>query len=136
MSHSLMQVALPRRLVVTYQSIIPLPCYTTHRSASLTLMANMTAKPLLSDLAPTVTHVPSNFVRPIADRPDLQAVQPSDASIPLIDIHGLDGPNRSHIVQQIGQACQDFGLFQVLINSNTQALTSIILLPFICMLLL
>jgi hypothetical protein len=74
-----------------------------------------TAKLLLADLASSgVKQIPSNFIRPISDRPNLSDVQISDGSIPLIDLRGLDGPNHSTIIEQIGQACQRDGFFQVL----------------------
>ncbi|KAM7525971.1 hypothetical protein LguiA_015873 [Lonicera macranthoides] len=72
-----------------------------------------TAKQLLSDLISTVNHVPSNYIRPISERPNLSNVRVSVESIPLIDLEGLDGPNHSHIIQQIGLACQQDGFFQV-----------------------
>ncbi|KAI4328990.1 hypothetical protein L6164_021299 [Bauhinia variegata] len=77
-----------------------------------------TTKPLLlSDLASStvrLSHVPSNFIRPLGDRPNLQEVQSSDAvSISLIDLRGLRGPNRPQIIQNIARACQDYGFFQV-----------------------
>lgn len=71
-------------------------------------------KVLLTDLASSVNHVPSNYIRPISDRPNLSDVQSSDASIPVIDLQGLHGPNHSNIIKQIGQACQQDGFFQVL----------------------
>ncbi|KAG6633818.1 protein DMR6-LIKE OXYGENASE 2-like [Carya illinoinensis] len=75
-------------------------------------MAN--TKLLLTDLAPTMSHVPSNYIRPISDRPNLSDVQISDQGfIPLIDLQGLEGPNREDIIKQIGQACQHDGFFQV-----------------------
>ncbi|GLT64658.1 hypothetical protein SLA2020_371370 [Shorea laevis] len=70
-------------------------------------------KLLLTDFASTVNHVPSNYIRPISDRPNLADVQTSDDSIPVIDLQGLYGPNHSVIVHQIGQACQEYGFLQV-----------------------
>lgn len=70
-------------------------------------------KLLLTDLASSVSHVPSNYIRPISDRPNLSDVQTSDDSIPLIDLQGLHGPDHSEIIKQIGQACQQNGFFQV-----------------------
>lgn len=71
------------------------------------------ATKLLSDLVSGVTHVPSNYVRPAHDRPNLDLVQSCDHSIPLINLQGFDGSRRSDIVKQIGLACQDYGFFQV-----------------------
>lgn len=72
-----------------------------------------TAKLLLTDLVSGVSHVPSNYIRPISDRPNLSDVQTSEGSIPLIDFQGLHGSNHSDIIKQIGQACQQNGFFQV-----------------------
>lgn len=72
---------------------------------------------LLTDLvASNVKHVPSNYIRPISDRPNLAAVNTSSVdSIPLIDLRGLHGPNHSKIIEQIGKACEHDGFFQVYI---------------------
>ncbi|CAK7357499.1 unnamed protein product [Dovyalis caffra] len=73
-----------------------------------------TAKLLLADLASSgVKQIPSNYIRPITDRPNLSDVQISDRSIPLIDLQGLNGPNHSLIIKQVAQACQNDGFFQV-----------------------
>lgn len=72
-----------------------------------------TGKPvLLSDLVSIASYVPSNYIRPVSARPKLSEVLSSDGSIPLIDLQGLEGPNRSSIVGEIGQACQTHGFFQ------------------------
>ncbi|XP_021690907.2 protein DMR6-LIKE OXYGENASE 2 [Hevea brasiliensis] len=72
------------------------------------------SKPLLADLASLgVNHVPSNYIRPISDRPNLSDVEMSDASIPLIDLQDLHGPNHSLVIAQIGRACQFDGFFQI-----------------------
>ncbi|KAG4937983.1 hypothetical protein AAZX31_16G016000 [Glycine max] len=72
-----------------------------------------TTKPLLTDLASTVDRVPSNFIRPIGDRPNLQQLHSSIASIPIIDLQGLGGSNHSQIIQNIAHACQNYGFFQI-----------------------
>ncbi|KAI9174511.1 hypothetical protein LWI28_018413 [Acer negundo] len=73
-----------------------------------------TTKLLVSDFASTVKNVPSNYIRPIYDRPNLSDVHiSSEVSIPLIDLHQLSGPRRSHVIKQIGLACQQDGFFQV-----------------------
>lgn len=75
-------------------------------------MAN--AKLLLSDLASSMDCVPSRYVRPVNDRPNLDEVQSSlDGSIPLIDLQDLHGPSRSHVIKQIAEACQIDGFFRV-----------------------
>ncbi|KAL5551474.1 hypothetical protein UlMin_001650 [Ulmus minor] len=65
-------------------------------------------KLLLADLASNAKYVPSKYIWPVSDRPNLTEVNTSsDASIPLIDLHDLDGPNHDEIIKQIGQACQN-----------------------------
>ena len=68
---------------------------------------------MISDLASTVSRVPSNFIRPFGERPNLEQVQFSGDSIPVIDLQGLGGPNHSDVIGKIGQACQEYGFFQV-----------------------
>ncbi|KAJ6752376.1 hypothetical protein OIU85_002776 [Salix viminalis] len=69
---------------------------------------------LLADLAASgVKQIPSGYIRPITDRPNLSDVQISHDSIPLIDLHGLTGPSRSLVIKQISQACENDGFFQV-----------------------
>nr|TKS02369.1 hypothetical protein D5086_0000166280 [Populus alba] len=69
---------------------------------------------LLADLASSgVKQIPTSYIRPISDRPNLSDVQISDVPIPLIDLHGLNGPNHSLIIKQISQACGNDGFFQV-----------------------
>ncbi|KAJ6293377.1 hypothetical protein OIU78_025367 [Salix suchowensis] len=73
-----------------------------------------TGKLLLADVAFSgVKQIPSNYIRPISDRPNLSDVHISDGSIPLIDLHGLNGPDHLTVIGQIGQACQRDGFFQV-----------------------
>ncbi|KAL1142689.1 hypothetical protein V6Z11_A11G112300 [Gossypium hirsutum] len=58
-------------------------------------------KPLLTDLVST------------SDRPNVDEVT-FDHSIPLVDLqHFDDGPNRSTVVRAIGDACRNYGFFQV-----------------------
>jgi hypothetical protein len=73
-----------------------------------------TTKPLLSDLVAGKSHVPSNYIRPTYDRPNLKEVESFDGAIPLIDLQDLNGPNRSYIIEQIGLACRNYGFFQVI----------------------
>ncbi|XP_022738203.1 protein DMR6-LIKE OXYGENASE 2-like [Durio zibethinus] len=79
-------------------------------------------KLLLADLASTVKQVPSNYIRPISDRPNPSDVQVSDVSIPLIDLQDLYGPYRSDILKQIALACQDDGFFQVKNHGISEAM--------------
>ncbi|CAN8246602.1 unnamed protein product [Cochlearia groenlandica] len=77
------------------------------------MAASATSKLLVSDFASSVSHVPSNYVRPISDRPNLSELESSGDSIPLIDLEGLYGPNRVKIVHQLANACSTYGFFQI-----------------------
>ncbi|KAD4178464.1 hypothetical protein R6Q59_022063 [Mikania micrantha] len=76
-------------------------------------MAATSKRLLLSDLVSSdkIDKVPSNYIRPISQRPNLRHV--FHDSIPLIDLSHLYGPNRCHVVDQIGRACREYGFFQV-----------------------
>ena len=80
-----------------------------------TTTSSSTTKLLLTDMVSGVDHVPSNYIRPPSDRPNLKDVQLSSHAvpIPLIDLKGLHGPGRHDVVKQIGQACQNDGFFQI-----------------------
>ncbi|XP_059634465.1 protein DMR6-LIKE OXYGENASE 2-like [Cornus florida] len=74
----------------------------------------MATKVLVSDLIYDVNHVPTNYIRPVSDRPNLdQVVQSFDHSIPVIDLQGFNGSMHFDVINQIGQACQNYGFFQV-----------------------
>ncbi|KFK31850.1 hypothetical protein AALP_AA6G166600 [Arabis alpina] len=77
------------------------------------MATSATSKLLLSDFASSVSHVPSNYVRPISDRPNLSEVETSGDSIPLIDLCDLDGSKRAEIVHQLAYACSTYGFFQI-----------------------
>ncbi|WJX86691.1 Protein DMR6-LIKE OXYGENASE 2 [Trifolium repens] len=71
-------------------------------------------KPLVTDLISTINHVPSNFIRPLGDRPDQIQLQSTVTDfIPIIDLQGLNSSNRSEIIQKIEHACQNYGFFQI-----------------------
>ncbi|CAI9086991.1 OLC1v1020941C3 [Oldenlandia corymbosa var. corymbosa] len=53
--------------------------------------------------------LPRNYVRPASDRPNLAEVSDFH-NVPLID---MACPDRSLLISQIGDACRDFGFFQV-----------------------
>ncbi|XP_013607978.1 PREDICTED: naringenin,2-oxoglutarate 3-dioxygenase-like [Brassica oleracea var. oleracea] len=74
--------------------------------------ASATSKLLVSDIASSVDHVPSNYVRPISDRPNL-SIETSGDSIPMIDLQELHGPNRADVIYQVAHACASYGFFQI-----------------------
>lgn len=84
------------------------------------MSASVDTKLLVTDLAATVQQVPSRYVRPISDRPNFSDVRPSHAySFSVIDLHALDGPSRSDVVDQIGRACERDGFFLVINSFNS-----------------
>ncbi|CAE6131311.1 unnamed protein product [Arabidopsis arenosa] len=76
------------------------------------MAASATSKLLVSDIASVVDHVPSNYVRPVSERPNMSEVETSGDSIPLIDLQDLHGPNRANIINQFAHACSFYGFFQ------------------------
>ncbi|KAH9787220.1 protein DMR6-LIKE OXYGENASE 2 [Citrus sinensis] len=66
---------------------------------------------LVFNVASSVSSIPSNYIRPASNRPNLDGVYLDDC-IPQIDLRYLNGSNRSDVVKQTGQACQDYGFFR------------------------
>ncbi|KAL3814906.1 hypothetical protein ACJIZ3_016174 [Penstemon smallii] len=54
--------------------------------------------------------LPSSYIRPQSERPNLSQVSEGD-NVPVIDLGCED---RSLIIKQIGDACRDYGFFQVI----------------------
>lgn len=65
------------------------------------------AKTLVSTGFPFTT-LPADYVRPAAQRPRLAHVV--KAPVPIID---LRCPTRAEVIRRVGQACLDYGCFQV-----------------------
>lgn len=64
-----------------------------------------------------VQALPESYIFPPERRPGNHKITTSK-DIPIIDIEKINGPERAHIVQQILEASQDFGLFQVSKSPN------------------
>ncbi|XP_051114197.1 protein DOWNY MILDEW RESISTANCE 6-like [Andrographis paniculata] len=56
------------------------------------------------------SHLPSSYVRPESERPNLSEVEECH-NVPVVDMGCGD---RSLIIKQIGDACRDYGFFQVI----------------------
>lgn len=80
------------------------------------MQTSATSKLLVSDIASSIDHVPSSYIQPISDRPNLHDVDISSNSIPLIDLQELHGPNRANIIYQFEHACSSYGFFQVTLS--------------------
>lgn len=74
---------------------------------------------LVFNIAFSVSSIPSNYIRPASNRLNLDGVYLDDC-IPQIDLRCLNGSNRSDVVKQTGQACQDYGFFQVFHKHHIQ----------------
>ncbi|KAJ7569999.1 hypothetical protein O6H91_01G103100 [Diphasiastrum complanatum] len=60
-------------------------------------------------------HIPQTFLRPPEERPSLAHDAFSHRhAIPLIDLNALDGERRGQIREQMGKACQEWGIFHIL----------------------
>ncbi|KAH7653501.1 Flavanone 3-dioxygenase protein [Dioscorea alata] len=70
---------------------------------------------LLSDIVRRETSgcIPSSYVRPKNERPNLLDMESSDVSIPLINLHEMDDHQHSLVVKAIGEACKSDGFFMV-----------------------
>lgn len=56
------------------------------------------------------SNLPESYIRPESERPRLSEVSECE-DVPIID---LGCQNRAQIVHQIGEACRNYGFFQVL----------------------
>ncbi|ONK72912.1 uncharacterized protein A4U43_C04F24850 [Asparagus officinalis] len=59
--------------------------------------------------------LPESYIRPEAERPQLNEVQ-NDDNIPVID---LSCPDKSQIINQVAHACESYGFFQVVNHGVT-----------------
>ncbi|KAJ7523284.1 hypothetical protein O6H91_18G045400 [Diphasiastrum complanatum] len=80
-------------------------------------------QPSVKALADTgVKTVPSIYVKDETDRPKVP-YNAFSKEIPVIDIAGLIGERRSGIVADIGRACSEWGIFQIINHGVTKSLT-------------
>lgn len=71
-----------------------------------------------------VKELPSSYILPEADRPNgnSRVSTPQQYDLPVIDISGLEGPNRFQVISDIGRACQETGFFQVINHGVEESL--------------
>ncbi|KAE8673024.1 putative Uracil permease [Hibiscus syriacus] len=64
-----------------------------------------------------VRKLPNMYILPISDRPNVDKEQPimakSGLKSSIIDFAELQGPNRSHVLNSLSLACEEYGFFQV-----------------------
>ena len=95
---------------INLSCFIPLKAY----SASKVDMETMDQKKLHSSW-PNVQYVPDSYVHPPEKRPG-KLVFPTCKTIPIIDLEGQD---RIHVIQNVLNASNEFGFFQVhILNPN------------------
>ncbi|KAK1426781.1 hypothetical protein QVD17_15461 [Tagetes erecta] len=61
----------------------------------------------------SVRSLPESYIFPAERRPGTHNI-PASKDIPIIDLARINGHGRYQVIQQIIEACQDFGLFQVI----------------------
>jgi isopenicillin N synthase-like dioxygenase len=73
-----------------------------------------------------VKELPRSYVLPEANRPNANSTvsTPLQYDLPVIDISGLEGPDRFEVVSAIGRACQEIGFFQVINHGVEESLIS------------
>lgn len=64
-----------------------------------------------------IKSVPSKYILPVLDQPNsgkgISSASNSNLKLPVIDFAKLQGSNRSHAVNSLRKACEEFGFFQV-----------------------
>ncbi|XP_057983044.1 probable 2-oxoglutarate-dependent dioxygenase SLC1 [Malania oleifera] len=80
-----------------------------------------------------ISKVPTKYILPPSDRPNC-TVKESELKgtsgsglhlkLPLIDFAELQGPNRSHVLHTLSNACQQYGFFQVVNHGIPEHVTS------------
>ncbi|KAL7589677.1 hyoscyamine 6-dioxygenase [Lactuca sativa] len=68
---------------------------------------------LLSSWSSAAIYLPENYVFPVQSRPG-DATVPFCNTLPMIDLNTAFAGGRQDAVQQVLEACQDFGVFQVI----------------------
>lgn len=67
-----------------------------------------------------LTRVPSKYILPIQGRPNLGDTgnaSKHNLKLPVIDFTQLQGSKRSLVIQSLANACEEFGFFQVDVQS-------------------
>lgn len=64
-----------------------------------------------------IKHVPNKYILPASERPNVvtetTAISGHNLKLPVIDFAQLQGPNRSHVLESLARACENYGFFQV-----------------------
>lgn len=66
--------------------------------------------------------IPARYVKPLEARPSFKksAGEGPAVNIPLIDLGGIDGEDGARVVARVGEACREWGFFQV-VNHGVRA---------------
>ncbi|CAL9151715.1 unnamed protein product, partial [Musa hybrid cultivar] len=69
-----------------------------------------------------ITKVPSKYVLPLPDRPQLApAVRKPSLKLPVIDVGQLLSPDRTEVLETLDRACKEYGFFQFVVVNHSIA---------------
>lgn len=62
-----------------------------------------------------IRKLPKKYILPLTERPNYkdQTAAIPNLKLPVIDFSELQGPNRSHVIDSLASACEEYGFFQV-----------------------
>ncbi|XP_047336756.1 probable 2-oxoglutarate-dependent dioxygenase SLC1 [Impatiens glandulifera] len=60
-----------------------------------------------------ISKLPTQYIWPALDRPDMSKTQSDNLQLPVIDFAELQGPNRIRVLESLQKACETYGFFQV-----------------------
>ncbi|XP_047963260.1 probable 2-oxoglutarate-dependent dioxygenase SLC1 [Salvia hispanica] len=72
-----------------------------------------------------IEHVPSKYVLPASERPNVSSPEAElgDLRLPVIDFAHLQGPNRRQALESLAYACEHFGFFQLVNHGIAEEVT-------------
>ncbi|KAG6427469.1 hypothetical protein SASPL_111717 [Salvia splendens] len=72
-----------------------------------------------------IEHVPSKYVLPPSERPNVSSPEAElpDLHLPVIDFAHLQGPNRRQALHSLAHACEHFGFFQLVNHGIAEEVT-------------
>lgn len=76
-----------------------------------------------------IENVPTKYILPPLERPNLSYTSTNSSShnlnLPIIDFSQLQGSNRSHVLNSLATACEEYGFFQVSLHKLIKSLKQI-----------
>lgn len=71
-----------------------------------------------------ISKLPTKYILPVSERPNIKEDQTAtiqNLKLPIIDFSQLHGPNRSHVIDSLASACEEYGFFQVVNHGVSKA---------------